>query len=311
MDHFHSLDEVHLQECALTIGAFDGVHRGHQRIIASLTKDAQRMDAPAVVLTFYPHPSVVLGGRKPAFYLTSPEERADLLAELGVDVVVTQTFDDELSEVTASDFLDRLETRLGFRRLWVGPDFALGHQREGTVHYLREAQEARGFELHIVEPLRIGGEVVSSSRIREALRSGDVARAATYLGRWFSLPGEVVEGAGRGKQLGIPTANLSVWEERAFPRRGVYACFVELEGAHHWGVTNVGVRPTFDEEPPRPIVEAHILDFDQDLYGRTVRVLFVERLRDEKRFKGPDELLEQIERDIERGRTVLKAADPP
>lgn len=311
MEHFHSLDDVDLQESGLTIGAFDGVHRGHQKIITSLTEDAQRMNVPAVVLTFYPHPSVVLGGRKPAFYLTSPEERAELLAELGVDIVITETFDTELSKVTASEFLDRLGSGLGFRRLWVGPDFAFGHQREGTVHYLSEAQESRGFELQVVDPVSVGGEVVSSTRIREALRSGDVARAATYLGRWFSLPGEVVEGAGRGKELGIPTANLSVWEERAYPRRGVYACFAELEGAHHWAVTNVGVRPTFDEEPPRPIVEAHILDFDQELYGRTLRLHFVERLRDEKRFEGPDELLEQIERDIGRGRDILATASRP
>ncbi len=311
MEHFHSLDEVDLEGSGLTIGAFDGVHRGHQRIVASLTEDAQRMGVPAVVLTFYPHPSVVLGGRQPPFYLTSPEERAELLAELGVALVITETFDHELSKVTAAEFLDRLKARLGFRRLWVGPDFALGHQREGTVHYLHEVQEARGFELVVVDPVRVGGEVVSSTRIREALRSGDVARAATYLGRWFSLPGAVVEGAGRGKELGIPTANLSVWQERAYPRRGVYACFAELEGVHHMAVTNVGVRPTFEEEPPRPIVETHILEFDKDLYGRTVRLHFVERLRDERRFEGPDALLEQIERDIQRGRGVLATASRP
>lgn len=309
MEHFHSLDELKLDKSGLTIGAFDGVHRGHQQIIGSLCDSARGQEMPTVVLTFYPHPSVVLRGRRPSFYLTTPDERAELLAELGVDAVVTETFDEELSQVSAAAFLDRLKERLGFVELWVGSDFALGHQREGTVHYLRQAQRERGFDLHVVEPVRVGGEVVSSTRIREALRSGDVARAATYLGRWFSLPGEVVKGAGRGKQLGIATANLSIWEERAFPRKGVYACYAELEAARHPAVTNVGVRPTFDEQPPAPVIETHLLDFERDLYGETLRLHFVDRLRDEKRFEGPQALLAQIERDIGQARAVLNSAD--
>lgn len=307
MEHYRSLDDLQLEKSGLTIGAFDGVHRGHQKIIDALCSGARQGDMPAVVLTFYPHPSVVLRGRRPSFYLTSSEERAALLGEHGVDAVVTETFNEELSKVSAADFLDRLQARLGFRDLWVGPDFALGHQREGTVHYLRGEQEKRGFELHVVEPVRVAGEIISSTRIREALRSGDVARAATYLGRWFSLPGEVVQGAGRGKELGIPTANLSIWEERAYPRKGVYACFAELDGDQQPAVTNVGVRPTFEEEAPRPVVETHVLDFDRELYGERLRLHFVDRLRDEKRFSGPDELLAQIRRDIERAREVLQS----
>lgn len=308
MKHYQSLNELQLDRCGLTIGAFDGVHRGHQKIIDALCAAARRRGMPPVVLTFYPHPSVVLRDRRPSFYLTSPEERAALLGEHGVAVVVTETFDEQLSQVSAAAFLDRLQKHLGFQDLWVGPDFALGHQREGTVHYLRQEQQERGFHLHVVEPLRLGGEVVSSTRIREALRSGDVARAATYLGRWFSLPGEVVRGAGRGKELGIPTANLSTWEERAFPRKGVYACYAEVDEVEHAAVTNVGVRPTFDEDPPRPVVETHLLDFDRDLYGEELRLHFVDRLRDEKRFDGPEELLAQIRRDIDRARAVLKSA---
>lgn len=310
MDQFQSLAQVSLSQCALTIGAFDGVHLGHQKIIEAVIEDARQQGAPSVVLTFYPHPSVVLRGRRPSFYLTSPDERADRLGELGVDVVVTETFDEELSRVPASDYLERLKQHLGFRSLWVGSDFALGHQREGTVHYLRDAQQERDFELHVVEPVRMEGEVVSSTRIREALRTGDVARAAAYLGRWFSLPGEVEQGAGRGKQLGIPTANLSLWRERAFPRKGVYACLAQVEDRTLEAVTNVGVRPTFDEETPRPIVETHLLDFEGDLYGQTIRLHFVDRLRDEKRFDGPQQLLQQIERDIERARQLLTGVRP-
>lgn len=313
MEHHRSLDELSLANSRLTIGAFDGVHRGHQKIIEAMVGDTADGEVPTAVLTFYPHPSVVLHGRRPSFYLTSPEEKAELLAGQGVDVVVTQTFNEGLSKVEASIFLDRLERHLGFRSLWVGPDFALGHRREGNTHYLSKAAAERGFELHVVEPLRISGEVVSSTRIREALRSGDVGRAARYLGRWFEIPGTVIAGAGRGKELGIPTANLEVWDERAYPRKGVYACFARL--ADEWlpAVTNVGVRPTFEGDGGTPVVETHLLDFERDLYGQELRLRFIDRLRDERRFNGPEQLLAQVRRDIEVARSLLARtpADPP
>lgn len=303
MQHFDSLNAVRLKQSALTIGAFDGVHRGHQKIIAKMKADNQ--GEPVAVLTFYPHPSVVLHGRKPSFYLTSPEEKAELLGDLGVDVVITQTFDKQLSQLTAGDFLDRLADRLGMRSLWVGPDFALGYQRQGDIPYLREQAVERGYRLHVVEPLKLDGEVISSTRIRESLRSGDVRRAASYLGRWFSIPGTVSQGAGRGKKLGVPTANLQVWPERAFPRVGVYACYACAGGRWIPAVTNVGLRPTFEDAGGRPVIEAHLLDFEGNLYGERMTLRFVERLRDERKFDGPQALLDQIRRDIESGRKTL------
>lgn len=311
MEHLNSLRAADLDACRLTIGAFDGVHRGHQKILRAMEGAPDDDRLPRVVLTFFPHPSVVLHGRRPSFYLTNPGEKADHLASQGVDLVITETFDRNLSQVPAGEFVDRLQDHLGFKGLWVGPDFALGHQRAGNIPFLRERGAAGGFEIHVVDPLRISGEIVSSTRIRETLRSGDVARAARYLGRWFEIPGTVEKGAGRGKELGIPTANLEIWEERAYPRKGVYACFAHVGSEEHRAVTNVGVRPTFEEEGERPVVETHILDFDRDLYGEEIRLQFVERLRDEKRFSGPEELLDQIQMDIQRARVRLKTAAVP
>lgn len=305
MQHFKNLFQVRLDGCGLTIGSFDGVHRGHQDLIRSMVEDAHAADLPAVVLTFFPHPSVVLRDRQPAFYINTPEEKAQLFEGLDVDFVITQEFDVEFSKVSAQDFLSRLIDRLGMARLWVGEDFALGHNREGNVHFLRHEAARRGFQLHVKAPVKIGGEVISSTRVREALRSGDVARVGRYLGRPFAIPGVVEGGAGRGKQLGIPTANLRIWQQRAFPAAGVYACFAELGTDRHQAVSNIGVRPTFEENQNAPIVEAHLLDFEGDIYEREMCLYFIDRLRDERRFPGPEALLNQIERDIRRARDIL------
>jgi len=307
MTHYDDLSQISLPASVLTLGSFDGLHLGHQSLIASLVRQARRDHLPSVVVTFYPHPSVVLRGRRPAYYITLPSEKATLLAAAGVEHVVTQHFDDALSRVTAGEFLDRLEGQIHFRHLWIGEDFALGHEREGNRPFLRREAERRGFELHVAEPLKIGGEVVSSTRVREALRAGDVARVATYLGRAFALRGLVVRGADRGKSLGIPTANLALHEEQAYPGNGVYACWAEVGAGRHRAVTNVGLRPTFDEALPAPVVEAHLLDFDDDLYGKELGLAFIARLREERRFAGKDELIAQIRRDVEQARDLLGA----
>lgn len=307
MQHLRDLNAHTLERCALTIGSFDGVHRGHQTLIRAMVEDARQKGLPAVVLTFFPHPSVVLRGRQPALYITTPEEKAALMANLGVDYVITQRFDQELSQISATAFLDKLESKLGLQVLWIGEDFALGHRREGNRLFLEEASKKRGFELHVHPPVIIGGEVVSSTRVREALRSGDVARVAHYLGRTFVVPGKVVPGANRGKRIGIPTANLEIWGQRAYPGAGVYACVAEVEEERWKAVTNIGVRPTFEQGQQLPTIEAHLLDYEgSDLYGCTMRLIFVDRLRDERRFPGPKALRDQIERDIRRARRILE-----
>jgi riboflavin kinase/FMN adenylyltransferase len=307
MQQYNDLKALSLPSCELSIGSFDGIHLGHQEIIRQMRKGAAERQDPVVVLTFYPHPSVVLRGRRPAFYITSPEEKAQLLGEFGVDVVITQPFDKSFSRISAADFLDQLTENLHFRGLWVGEDFALGHGREGNVRYLESASLARNFDLHVVPPVQVDGEIVSSTRVREALRAGDVSRVANYLGRPFLIPGTVIRGVGRGRQLGIPTANLEIWDERAYPGPGVYACIAVVGGKAWEAVTNIGVRPTFDDQLDEPVVEAHLLDFESDLYHKEVVLSFVERLRDERKFSGPEELLVQIKRDIARARTILSA----
>ncbi len=306
MEHYWSLEGVSLKNAWVTVGSFDGVHRGHQEIIRKLTAGARKMGAPAVVLTFYPHPAAVLGRRQDPFYLTSPEERAALLHELGVDVVVTHPFTLELAQLTARQFMEYLVDHLGLQHLIVGYNFALGHGREGDVPTLGRIGQDLGYSVEAIGPVEVDGQVVSSSLIRGRLAEGEVVQAAALLGRPYQLSGEVVLGDGRGKSLGIPTANLSVWPERALPQAGVYACRAWVDGQSWAAVTNVGVRPTFEAQPVLPRVEAHLLDYSSDLYGRQIQLDFIARLRDEMRFASVQALVEQIHTDIARGREILR-----
>ena len=306
MRHTTSLQDLNLdQPSALTIGAFDGVHRGHQALIGEMVAAAHSSGRAAVVLTFFPHPSVVLRGRRPSFYLSSPEEKAGYLAALGVDAMITHPFDHAVSEIPANEFVNRLVVYARLDELWCGSDFALGHNREGTVEFLQAAGAQRGFRVRVMPPLLFDGEVISSTRIRQTLRDGAVEQAARYLGRPFRVAGQVVEGAKRGRLLGIPTANLAISEERATPAVGVYACRAQAPAWQGQAVVNIGFRPTFDGGEARPTVEAHLLDFSGNLYGQTVALEFIARLRSEIKFPGVDALLAQIRGDIVLARNIL------
>lgn len=309
MRHVHSLEEVTPDRPSfVTIGAFDGVHLGHQRVIGMMTEAAHAAGCASVVVTFHPHPAVVLRGRRTSYYINTPGERADLIGALGVDWVVTHPFTVEISRITAAEFVGRLSSRLRMVELWAGQDFALGHNREGNVAYLRRQGEAKGFRVRVVEARTGPGSpaIISSSGIRSALEAGSVELVTEYLGRPFSLAGRVVKGAGRGKTIGIPTANLAVGEERAYPAHGVYACWASIGGGRWPAVTNIGVRPTF-EQTKVPTIEAHLLDFGGDLYGKDLALAFVARLRPEKKFNGVDALVAQIKADIEQARRILNA----
>jgi riboflavin kinase/FMN adenylyltransferase len=319
MENFWSLESVYLKDAWLTIGSFDGVHRGHQEIIKALAAGAHRAGAPAVVLTFYPHPAVVLRKRRSAgssdtgiqdaFYLTSPEGRAALLGKLGVDVVVNHPFNLTIASLSAADFVKYLSAHLGLRKLFVGSDFALGRGREGDVPRLKQLGEVHGYSVNVVPPFKIDEQVVSSSLIRAALAHGDVDRATLFLGRPYSLSGEVVPGDGRGRTIGIPTANLSVWAERALPEAGVYVCRART-GGRSWGaVTNVGVRPTFETQPVSPRVEAHLFDFEGDLYSENLQLDFLAWIRAEQRFPTVQALVEQINLDITHGKEMFRSLD--
>ncbi len=301
----HSLEEAMLSSPShLTIGAFDGVHRGHQHLIGSMAEEAHAAGRAAVALTFDPHPGALLG-RSPVAALSTIEERAALMADLGVDLLVVLRFTPALAGTPAYRFVHSLCHYLGLKELWAGPDFALGHRREGDVPYLRRLGERMGFEVRVVEPLRWRGEVVSSTRIRAALTAGDIEEANGCLGRPYHLTGTVVRGRGLGRTLGIPTANLELPPGRLIPANGVYACLARPERGGEWpAVVNVGVRPTIAAD--HLTVEAHLLDFDGDLYGQELGLDFIAWLRDEEIFPSLNALVDQIQQDIVQARRVLE-----
>lgn len=304
MQHYWSLQDANLRGSWLTIGAFDGVHRGHQQILQNLNRGARQAGAAVVVLTFYPHPAVVLRGLREPYYLTAPEEKARLLGELGVDVVITHPFDQDVAALSAEDFMLRLHARLGISHLMVGHDFALGRGREGTPERLRQIGEKLGFTVDVVPPITNGGQVISSSQIRLALAEGEVQRAASLLGRMYRVPGLVIPGDGRGHSIGVPTANLEVWGERLLPKVGVYACRAQAAGKTYRAVTNIGVHPTFGNQPAAPRIETHLLDFEGNLYGQEISLEFIARLRQEQRFPSAQALVEQIHMDIAQARQL-------
>lgn len=289
----------------LTIGTFDGVHKGHQALINCLVQEAHAAGLPAVVLTFHPRPAEVLRGAPEANYLTHPDERVHLLKGLGVDEVVIHPFDRQVAALSAYEFISRLKERLDLRHLLVGLDFALGRGREGNVPRLQELGASLGFTVEEFPLFNLQGEVISSSRIRQALNEGEMQQAAWMLGRPYHLTGTVVHGDGRGRKIDVPTANLDIWPGRLIPQVGVYACWVRLQSQFFPAVTNIGFRPTFEEQVATARVETHLLDFRQNLYDETLAVYFTARLRAEQRFSGVEALLEQIQRDIAHTRQVL------
>ena len=305
MQHYRSLEAANLSASWLTIGSFDGVHRGHQAIIKQLVNQAHASGSPAAVLTFFPHPAAILQNRKEPFYLTSPEKRAKLLGDLGIDVVITHPFSLDVAALTAQNFMTIVFEHLHPQHILVGYDFALGRGREGNAARLRELGEQLGYTLDIFQPVQLEGEIVSSSQIRSALAQGDVGKADRLLGRPYQLSGEIIHGDGRGRLLGIPTANLDVWAWHVLPKAGVYACRAHVADQVWDAVTNVGVRPTFENQLVPARVETHILDFKQDLYGRVVALDFIEHLRDEQRFPNVEALVAQINLDIQQARTNL------
>lgn len=305
MQHFRSLDDLSLLDSWLTIGVFDGVHRGHQEILAQLTAGAHQKDAPAVVLTFWPHPAVVLGKRYDLKCLTMPEERADLLGKAGVDIVITQTFTPEFAKLSAWDFMRRVANHLGLRSLWIGYDFALGHNREGNLERLSEIGEELGYKVQAIGPVKNGEDVISSSLIRKRISIGQVDLAAENLGRFYTLSGPVVHGDGRGRRINIPTANIDYPKDKVIPANGVYACWAWVGKKRHPAAVNIGINPTFTPDKQTPNVEAHILDFNHELYGQELKLEFVEYLREEIKYDSVDALLKQIHADIAKTKEIL------
>ncbi len=303
----------------LTLGVFDGVHLGHRHLIGQVVGRARQLGCQSGVITFHPHPAAVIRGERLPI-MTTPQERLYLIRQLDADLVISLPFTAELSRLTAWEFMDLIRQHLRLLELWIGPDFVLGRGREGNVARLAEIGEEMGFSVHTVPPLVLDGEVVSSTRIRSLLAAGDVSQAARLLGHCFSFSGPVIAGAHRGRTLGYPTANLSATPDRALPADGIYACRAVLgEPGQFCGerqgkrpgrplypaVVNVGTRPTFDHGAR--LVEAHLVGFSGDIYGQTLTLHFVERLRGEMRFPDAASLVRQIDQDVIQARQALAA----
>ncbi len=307
VQHYTTLDGVKLHNTWLTIGSFDGVHLGHQKLIRQLQDNAHLAGAQSAVLTFHPHPAVVLRGRIGAFYLSTLSEKIDDLDRLGVDIVVAHPFTRELSQSTAREFVSYLAEHLGFTQLWVGYDFALGKGREGNVPYLTQLGLELNYQVHVIEAVKVDGITVSSSQIRNLLKQGLVENASRLLGRPYRVEGEVVHGDGRGKTIGVPTANLNTGSEKLIPAAGVYACRAVMQGKTWPAAVNIGTRPTFESTDQLSHVEAHLLDFSGDLYTQNMTLEFIARLRGERRYQNVPDLIRQIRVDIDLTREIITA----
>jgi len=283
----------------LAIGNFDGLHRGHVKIIERIRRGASERGGTAVVLSFDPHPPRVLRPDKAPPLLMTPAQKREALARAGVQGLAVVRFSQDLSQWEPEVFVRRvLVDWLRVAEVWVGADFLFGRNRSGNFTVLRTLGQQHGFRAEKIDPIRYKDFVVSSTRIRRLVAEGRVEEAGALLGRHFAIEGTVVEGARRGREIGFPTANLAT-ENELLPPNGVYATFSTINGVVRTGVTNVGVRPTFDG-PPTTSVETHVLGFSGDLYGQRQELAFVQRLRDERRFPDVDALREQIAADVRR-----------
>lgn len=294
------------QPAAITIGNFDGVHLGHQHLVANLIERARARGLAAGAVTLYPDPVRVLRPEQPMQYLTSLEERIELLRGLGLDFVVPLSFTSEFAELSQAAFVRLLCAELDMRFLLLGPDNTFGRNREATPESVSSLGGQLGFEVEVLpSPLARGDDLVSATAIRNALAAGDLPTVERLLGRRYAIRGPVVRGDQRGRTIGFPTANIAVTPDRALPAYGVYATWAHLGESRYAAATNIGVRPTFAGE--RPSVEAFLLDYDGDLYDRSLRIELVARLRPEQRFDGIEALKAQLARDVDETRAILAA----
>ncbi len=287
----------------VTVGSYDGVHIGHQRLLGQMTLAARQLGYKSVVVTFYPRPQAVLRSLGPSLDLITLDEKTELLAEIGVDLLVVLRFTRQLAQVSAAQFTSDLVAHLHMRELWLGAGSVLGRNREGDVPTLERLGKEMGFGVRAFDPVLCEGAQVSSTRIRHLLAEGRIREATALLGRYPSLSGEVVLGAQRGRQIGFPTANIAVPSQLVLPPNGVYACYACLEGQYRPAATNIGTRPTFSDQ--ERTVEAHIIGFSGDLYGQQLRLELVEHLRTEKPFSGAAALAAQIAADADTALRLL------
>ena len=291
------------KDMLLTIGVFDGVHLGHKYLISQLTEQSRKQNLLSGVVTFRQHPQEILSPQTKLPFLTDLTRKANLLKNEGVEAIIILSFTHEFAQLSAHQFLSLLKKHLRMRGLVIGPDFALGRNREGSTNTLYALGQDMNFSVTVISPIMINGEVVSSTAIRKALADGDMKRVANLIGRPFSLHGCVITGSGRGTGLGFPTANLDVDSEQALPAEGVYATWAYIDDKAYQSMTNIGKRPTFGGS--ERTVEVYVLNYHCDLYGRKLKIDVIERLRNERKFDTVEELKKQISEDVKQGRAIL------
>lgn len=288
-----------------TVGNFDGVHLGHRKIFEKVKESSQQNNCKSLVITFYPHPSTVLYPARSFSLLTREEKKLRLIEECGIDGVLTIPFTLPFAEKGPLSFVEEVLHPLRVRELYVGHDFSFGSGRSGNVKTLVREGEIHGFKVYEIPEVTIDGNNIRSSNIRKLIDEGDTVTAKKLLGRFYSVSGRVIKGGGRGVKLGFPTANLGEVSETP-PGPGVYATKTTIEGKEYWSATHVGIIPTFDVDVPG--IETHLFDFDREITGSEVEVLFMKKIRDTVKFESVDELIAQIDKDCKDVRLYLSGA---
>jgi riboflavin kinase/FMN adenylyltransferase len=288
----------------VTLGNFDGIHLGHQALLRHTVEEAKRLGYPSIVLTFEPHPLKVLAPERAPRLLLTYQDKLDLFQAYGVDIVIAQRFDRQFASITAEDFVRRfLVGRLRTKKLWVGRDLRFGQGRKaGTEDLMRVAPEV-GFQVGVVEPILSNGVRISSSRIRELIEAGGVDEVQPMLGRYHFVSGRVVTGAGRGRKLGFPTANI-LSQTEVVPSNGIYATLIEVKNRRWLSVSSIGVNPTFGDGPRT--LESFIFDLKTDIHGESVKLSFVKRIRDEQKFATVEDLIAQMHGDVDQAKAIFK-----
>ncbi len=308
MECFDQLKPINSSKTWATIGSFDGVHIGHQSLIKSMVNSAKQNNASSAIITFFPHPAVVLRKIPMPFYLSSPQEKNTVFEGLGVDYVFSLEFNLEMAALSPNEFISTILENIPVKQFWLGSDFTLGKGRAGTIPILKDIGENLGFVIHEVTHFTQDSNKVSSRNIRTWVNQGDILSVNEALGRAYSIIGQVVHGDSRGRTIGFPTANLSVWSGKLIPPSGVYATFATIEGMTFPSVTNIGFRPTFEENQPTSHVETFIFNFDRNIYDHQLQLKFIERIRPEIRFENISMLKNQISHDAKQAREILQHA---
>lgn len=307
MIHPHSLKKEDLPPSVMAMGFFDGIHLGHQKVIQTAKDIAKEKGIACSVMTFYPPPAVVLGQKDHPEYLTPTEHKKSLLSQMDIDQLFIVRFDDNIFSITPKEFVDDYIVDLNVQHAVAGFDFTYGHDREGTAEMLEKHAEGR-FGVTIVDKVVENGEKISSTKIRELVRSGQTHQIPAYLGRYYAMNGKVVHGEKRGRTIGFPTANIEPAGEYLIPDSGVYAVQMKVDGKWLDGVASIGFKPQFHNNyGDVPAIEVYLFDFNGDLYGNDVTVNWYQRLRGQEKFESVDGLVEQMNRDVEQAKTYLQA----